>query len=93
MTRQYLVGEMSALLAELCPPAEPRLAEELTDLRRQVETGSPAGLADIVERALTLADCTCWSAIDAGNLIAFQRQAAAAEHLSDFAVAAGMRTD
>ncbi|MGH3260340.1 MAG: hypothetical protein ACRDOU_33905 [Streptosporangiaceae bacterium] len=75
MTQQYLIGELSVRLEQLQAAAANDAARDVARLRLQVETGTLAGLAPAVARALALADGLCWNSLSCGDMAAFSRQA------------------
>jgi hypothetical protein len=93
MTRQYLVGEMSMLLAELETATPPRHPREVARLRRAAETGSPATLASVARRALDVSRALCWGSLSAGDMAGFNRNAAICVELHEFGVCAGLLDD
>ena len=90
LTQQYIVGELSSLLAGLEPAREESLRDAVGSLRYQVECSSPSMLPQLAEEALDLTDLICRSALEKGDADAFCRSVAAATALRDFAVAAGL---
>ena len=90
MTQQYIVGELSVLVAGLCPDRCPALAECVRDLRHRVERTSPTALAPLVREAVDLADRACWTSLEAGDMDWFSQQAAGAAVLREFAICAGL---
>lgn len=94
MTQQYVVGELSLLLAQLRAVATNEVSvREIAGLRREAETLRPAGLVSVAVRAISLADRMCWDSIANGDTAAFARQAAAAATLHEFGVCAGLLGD
>jgi hypothetical protein len=91
MTQQYVVGELSLLLAELQSVAgDADISARIAQLRRDAERRTPWGLADIETRALAMADCMCWCSLSAGNLVSFERQAAIGSQMLELGVSAGL---
>jgi hypothetical protein len=91
MTQQYLVGEMSLLLAHVQALAgDDELASRVSRLRREAEEHGVCALAAVGARALELADRMCWRSLRDGDLQAFDRQAAASAELREFEVCAGL---
>lgn len=88
MTQQYLIGELSVRLERLQKTTTCSAARDMTRLRRQVESGSPAGLAPAAQRALELADQLCWESLSRGDAPEFAEQAGAAAELRQFAICA-----
>jgi hypothetical protein len=94
MTRQYLAGELSLLLAQLQAVATDRgsLAASVR-LRNLAETVPVAALSVVVVRALELIDGLCWESLQRGDITAFDHQAALGADLRDFGVCAGLLAD
>jgi hypothetical protein len=88
MTQQYLIGELSVRLEALQAATTCEAVRDVTRLRWQVETGSPAGLASATRRALALADVLCWESLSRGDVPAFARQAKVSADLRQFGVCA-----
>jgi hypothetical protein len=94
MTRQYLAGELSALLAHLQAVATTEAAErDAWCLRRAAETEPIPARGSVAVRALALAERLCWDSLNRGDTAAFARQAAACSELHEFAVCAGLLED
>jgi hypothetical protein len=94
MTRHYLAGELSVLLARLESVATGRAATvEAARLRRQAETRPLSALAEVVVRALALDDGLCWDSLTRGDEAAFARQARVGADLREFGVCAGLLAD
>jgi hypothetical protein len=90
VTQQYIVGELSSLLAVLESATEEFLGAAVASLRYEVEF-SPLGMFPrLAQKALDLTDLICWSALEQGDTDAFRRSAQAADALREFAVAAGL---
>ena len=91
MTHQYVVGEMSLLLARLHAVAgSDESAAGFQGLRQDAECRAPSDLTDIEIRALALADAECWESLHRGDCAAFERQSATAADLLEFGVCAGI---
>lgn len=90
LTQQYIVGELSSLLAALEPAQEEYLRNALGSLRYQVECSPFFMLPKLAHDALDLTDLMCRSALEYGDAEGFRRSVAAAAALRDFAVAAGL---
>jgi hypothetical protein len=90
MTQQYLVGELSALLAGLQPTPDARLDDAVGDLRREVEFSPPRMLPRLAEKALDLTDLVCRAALEQGDADRFYRSVGTAIALRDFTVGAGL---
>jgi len=94
VTEQYLVGELSVLLARLqAVTADTDLAASVARLRREAELRAPWDLVDVERRALSVADDVCWQSLARGDLAAFERQAAIASQLLEFGVCSGVLRD
>jgi len=94
MTRQYLAGELSLLLAQLQAVATDRGSlAAVVHLRHLAETVPVAALSVVVVRALELIDGLCWESLQRGNNAAFDHQAALGADLHDFGVCAGLLAD
>jgi hypothetical protein len=93
VTRQYLIGELSARLEQLQAVAPPAAARDVADLRCQVETRPaswlPAGLA----QALALTDRACWDALESGDATTFARLSAIGSSLRLFGLCARLIDD
>jgi hypothetical protein len=93
MTRQYLIGELSLLLAELQAASTDQASSgDAALLRRQAETLPPSALASVVVPAIRLAERLCWDSVTRGDAAAFNRQATASAKLYEFAVCADLLT-
>jgi hypothetical protein len=87
MTRQYLVGELSLLLARVSEVAmDPASVEAAVRLRRLAETVPIADLGGVVVRALALTNSLCWESLERGDVVAFADQADMGAELHDFGV-------
>ena len=90
MTKQYLVGELSCLLADLQPVPDDLLAAALRDLRREVEAGPPWGLDPLAERAIRLTDSICWATLERGDVAQFCKAVDAAVRVQEFTLCANL---
>ena len=91
MTQQYLIGELSLLLAQLQAVATNRsCAHDVACLRHEAETGPLARLTPIAVRALELTERQCWDSLSEGDTAAFASQAAVSAQLHEFGVSAGL---
>jgi hypothetical protein len=91
MTQQYVVGELSMLLAGLQAVAgDAEQATRVAQLRREAECRPPWNLVDIEARALALADRLCWASLGDGKPTLFERQAVLGSQLLEFGVCAGL---
>jgi hypothetical protein len=90
MTQQYILGELSLLLAELQPAPTDLLDDALHDLRRGVELSPLPMLPRLAQEAMTLTDMICWTALDQGNVSEFCRYVSAAVSLRNFTVNASL---
>lgn len=93
MTRDYLIGELSARLGQLQAAARHAATGDVANLRHQVETRSATWLGTEVAQALTLADHLCWESLSQGDTAAFDRQAAIGAELRLFGTCAGLIDD
>jgi hypothetical protein len=89
VTQQYIVGEFSALLAELQPAPQTSTAA-VHDLRREVESSPLRQLPSLAHRALRLTDAICWAALEDRDVTGFSRSAKTARALGDFTENAGL---
>lgn len=89
MTQQYLVGELSALLAGLYPAPNELLCDAVGELRHQVEFSPLSTLPRLAQEALHLTDTICWATLEQGDVAGFCRCLDAAVALRDFGVNAG----
>jgi hypothetical protein len=85
--QDHLIGELSARLERLQSAAGTH-ADDVTQLRQQVETWPVSRLAAAMIRALVLADQVCWDSLCRGDTYAFDRQAAISAELRLFGVCA-----
>ena len=91
MTQQYVVGEMSLLLAQLgATAADEASVRSAASLQREAELVPVANLDFVAARAIALADKMCWNAIAQGELACFDRQASAGAALHEFCICAGL---
>lgn len=90
MTQQHIIGEFSVLLASLEPAPAEVLSEALDYLRHEVEFGPWHLLPWLANDALALADAICLAALERGDVLGFNRRAAAAKALREFATDANL---
>jgi hypothetical protein len=91
MTRQYLVGEMSLMLADLQEVAgNEASAQEVARLRRRAEMGPLAALGSVAACALELVDSLCQDSLDRGDAVAFASRSTIGAELRDFSICAGL---
>jgi len=90
LTQQYIVGELSSLLAEFESARDGFLRDAVGSLRHEVESSSLSILPQLAQEALDLTDLICRSALEQRDADAFCRSLAAASALGDFGVAAGL---
>ena len=89
MTRQYVAGELSVLLAHLQAVTTTEAAGRDTwSLRHAAETEPIPALGSVTVRALALTDGLCWDSLNRGDTAAFTRQAAVCAELHEFGVCA-----
>ena len=94
MTRQYLAGELSLLLAQVQAVTTSEAARrEAWALRRAAETEPIQGLRSVTACALTFTEGLCWESLATGDTASFSRQALICAELHDFGVCAGMFTE
>jgi len=91
MTQQYLVGELSLLIAQLqAATSNQAYAGAAARLREEEETLPVTALPAVVTRALDLTDASCWDSLSRGDTTAFARQVAIGTQLFEFGVCAGL---
>lgn len=84
MTQQYLVGELSVLLALIQGSTNSDAAAKLVrSLRHAVETEPNEYLGRVMLRALSLTEGLCWESLARGDAGAFSRQSALCEDLQE----------
>jgi hypothetical protein len=90
LTQQYLVGELSSLLAGFEPAPSVSLGDAVHHLRRSVELSPLPMLPRWACEAMTLTDAICWAALEQGDVGGFSRYARAAVALHDFTISANL---
>jgi hypothetical protein len=91
MTKQYLLGELSLILAELEDlTASEASVRDVARLRREAETGPLTALTSVTVRALELVAGLCQDSLGRGDAVAFACQSAIGAELRDFGVCAGL---
>jgi hypothetical protein len=91
MTRQYVAGELSVLLARVQDVTTTEAARrEAWLLRHAAETVPLPDLSAVTVRALALAEGLCWESLSRGDTATFARQAAVCAELHQFGLCAGM---
>jgi hypothetical protein len=91
MTQQYLIGELSELLARLQAVAgDQASAGDVAHLRQDEETAPLAALSWVAVRGLQLTDEMCCDSLTRGDTAAFACQAAIGAQLREFGVCAGL---
>jgi hypothetical protein len=91
MTRQYVAGELSVLLAHLQTVTTTEAAGHAAwSLRHAAETEPIPALGSVTVRALALTEGLCWESLNRGDIAAFSRQAAVGAELHEFGVCAGL---
>jgi hypothetical protein len=90
MTQQYIVGELSCLLAELQPGPDERLGGTADQLRRKVEVAPPALLPQLAREAIDLTETMCWADLEQGDMGGFCRHAKTATALRHFTASASL---
>ena len=93
MTRQYLIGELSARLEQLQAATPPAAARDVADLRCQVENHPVSWLPAELAQALALTDRACWDALESGDATTFARLSAAGSNLRLFGLSARLMDD
>jgi hypothetical protein len=94
MTRQYLAGELSLLLAQVQAVTMSEAAgRQAWALRRAAETEPIQGLRSVTACALAFTEGLCWDSLARGDALSFSRQAVVCAELHDFGVCAGMFTE
>jgi hypothetical protein len=93
MTQEYLIGEVSVRLEQLQAATARSEAQDVAELRREVETTPLTSLATTVARALTLADGLCWDSLSQGNVDEFDQQARISADLRLFGLCARLLPD
>ena len=89
MTQQYLVGELSLLLAQLETAAGGgSVSRAVAQLRREAECCPPAALGPVLARTFELTDCLCLDSLARGDELAFRAQAVTGAQLRDFGICA-----
>lgn len=91
MTQQYIRGELSLRLGELCE-GQPSLAslQILRDVRRRVESAPSVELPHLAAEAMDAADGACWACLACGDVAAFVRKCCVEASLYEFAASAGL---
>jgi hypothetical protein len=90
MTQQYLVGELSSLLAGLQPTPSASFGEAIGNLRHEVEFSPLRMLPALAQEALDLTDLVCQTALEQGDADGFCRSVGTAIALREFTVGAGL---
>ena len=90
MTKLYVIGEFSWLLAGLRPAPNELLEAEAWSLRREVECASFTDLPGLARRAATLADLICAATLEGGDAGQFCHYVASASALWEFLVSADL---
>jgi hypothetical protein len=94
MTRQYLAGELSVLLAHVqAVTTTEEAGRDAWSLRYAAENEPIRALPLVTLRALALAESLCWESLNRGDTAAFTRQAAVCAELHEFGVCAGLLID
>jgi hypothetical protein len=91
MTKQYLLGELSLILAELQDVTRNEASvRDVARLRREAETGPLTALTSVTVRALELVDRLCRDSLGQGDAVAFASRSTIGAELRDFGVCAGL---
>lgn len=93
MTRQYLIGELSAVLGELEDVTQGISRGEVVRLRGEAETAPLTALTSVAERALRLIDRLCRDSLERGDAATFASQSTIGAELRDFGICAGLFDD
>ena len=94
MTRHYVAGELSVLLAHLQAVTTTEASgRDAWSLRQAAETEPIPALGSVTVRALALTERLCWDSLNRGDTAAFTRQAAVCAELHEFGVCAGLLKD
>jgi hypothetical protein len=83
MTQQYVIGQLSVLLADL-EEAASQWQPAVRDLRREVELSPLASLPSLAEEAMRLSDVICWDALERGDVSRFCGGVRSAYALGEF---------
>jgi hypothetical protein len=91
VTRQYLAGELSVLLAQVqAVTTSAEAGREAWCLRRAAETQPLQRLGSVTLCAMAFTERLCWESLGRGDTIAFERQSAVCGELHEFGVCAGL---
>lgn len=91
VTRQYLAGELSVLLAQVqAVTTSEQTRREASSLRRLAETLPIQRLGSVTVCALAFTERLCWDSLGRGDAIAFARQSAVCVELHEFGMCAGL---
>ena len=89
MTRQYVAGELSVLLAHLQAVTTTEAARRAAwFVRHAADTEPIPALGSVTVRAL--AEGLCWDSLNRGDTAALTRRAAVCAELHEFGVCAGL---
>lgn len=91
MTQQYIQGELSLRLGELCEAHLPLCnVQALRDVRRRVETAPGVELPHLAAEAMDVVDAACWECLAFGDVVGFVRECCMEASLYEFATCAGL---
>ena len=90
MTQQYIVGELSSLLAGLQPVPGASLSDAVHTLRHEVEFSPLPTLPRLAQEALDLTDSICHAALEQGDAEGFCRYVGIAIALREFTAGASL---
>jgi hypothetical protein len=91
MTRQYVAGELSFLLARVqAATTTEEAGRDARSLWYAAENEPLQALPLVMVQALALAECLCWESLNRGDTAAFTRQAALCAELHEFGVCSGL---
>jgi hypothetical protein len=94
VTQQYLVGELSVLLASLQAAGRSQASAcDVARLRQKEEAAPLTALSSVVISALELTDALCWDSLTRGDITAFSRQAEVGAQLREFGICACLLAD
>jgi hypothetical protein len=92
MIWEHLAGELSVRLEQL-QAVTGAAADDLAQLRHQVEDAPQAKLGRELARALAVADRLCWDSLSRGDIGSFERQARVCADLRVFGACARLTDD
>ena len=91
VTQQYLIGELSLLLANVAAVTTNGADRgEVVRLRQRAEMSAPRELVAITTTALQLTDVLCRASLSCGDTAAFNDQAEVSRRLYEFGLCSGL---